>query len=113
MADELVDNSPLWQRLMAFRIGDDEAQLTFEHRLARENGWTPVFAERAVLEYKRFLYLLATAGRTGKAHDRGVPCTLTNGAGAAGALLTTARDLEHWNAAVQKGQLPAFVPWLA
>ena len=60
MADEAVDNSPLWQRLEAFHIGDDEAQLSFERRLARENGWTTVFAERAVLEYKRFLYLVAT-----------------------------------------------------
>jgi hypothetical protein len=64
MADESVDNSPLWQRLIAFHIGDDEAQLTFEHRLARENGWTSAFAERAVLEYKRFLYLVATSRRT-------------------------------------------------
>lgn len=64
MADETVDNNPLWQRLVAFHIGDREAQLSFQHRLARENGWPPAFAERAVMEYKRFLYLVATSHRT-------------------------------------------------
>jgi len=64
MVNESVDRNPVWRRLETFRIGDDDAQLSFEQRLARENGWTLVFAERAVLEYKCFLYLVATSGRT-------------------------------------------------
>lgn len=64
MTEEVMGNDPLWQRLMAFRIGDIEAQLSFECRLARENGWTQSFAERVVVEYKRFLYLVVTCGRT-------------------------------------------------
>jgi hypothetical protein len=31
-------------------------------RLARENGWTPTFAERVIEEYKRFVYLAMVAG---------------------------------------------------
>lgn len=64
MANELSNNHSLWQRLDAFRVGDGEEPLSFGQRLARENGWSLVFAERVILEYKRFLYLVATQGKT-------------------------------------------------
>ncbi len=48
----------LWQRLHAFELDDPDASLTFSARLARENGWTLEFALRAIMEYKRFMYLL-------------------------------------------------------
>ncbi len=42
------------------RIAPDGAALTFEKRLAREQGWRPAFAEAVMEEYRRFLYLAAT-----------------------------------------------------
>lgn len=52
----------LLARLEAFDIDGDAPALTFAGRLARENGWTTAFAERVVGEYKRFVFLAATAG---------------------------------------------------
>ena len=54
--------SDLWQRLAAHDIGPRDAVLSFTARLARENRWSEEFAERVVLEYKRFCYLAKTAG---------------------------------------------------
>lgn len=42
---------------MNFEIGSKSDSLTFIDRLARENGWSRIFAERCVIEYKRFIYL--------------------------------------------------------
>ena len=52
----------LWQAIAAHRIGPDDASLSFEQRLARENGWSADYAGRVVLEYKKFCYLACTAG---------------------------------------------------
>jgi uncharacterized protein (TIGR04222 family) len=51
----------LWNRLVAFDL-DGTATLPFSRRLARDNGWSPAFAERVVLEYKKFVYLAVTCG---------------------------------------------------
>src|SRR5262245_1895624 len=52
----------LFDQLMAFQIDEPTAQLTFARRLARENGWTLEFAQRVIVEYKKFLFLAVTAG---------------------------------------------------
>ncbi len=52
-------SDPLWRRLRAMRIGPLDAALTFEKRLARENGWSDVQAAEVMEEYRRFLYLAA------------------------------------------------------
>ncbi|WP_455200006.1 glycine-rich domain-containing protein [Kaarinaea lacus] len=49
----------LWQKLEEFQIGSATAQLGFVNRLARDNDWTLEFTEKVVLEYKRFIYLVA------------------------------------------------------
>lgn len=51
----------LWDRLEAHHIGPADAALTFAQRLARENRWSAAYAERVILEYKRFCYLARTA----------------------------------------------------
>jgi hypothetical protein len=51
----------LWQRLRDLPIGPPEAALSFTARLARENGWTETAAQALMLEYRRFLYLLAVS----------------------------------------------------
>ena len=52
----------LWERIAAEPIDLPGAALSFTDRLARENGWTRAFAERAVAEYRRFAYLAMRAG---------------------------------------------------
>ncbi len=51
----------LWHRLFALDL-DGGATLSFSQRLARDNGWPLPFAQRVVLEYKKFVYLAATCG---------------------------------------------------
>lgn len=55
-------SDPLWQALSAYRVGPEDAALTFEARLARENGWSAADAERVYGEYLKFCYLAMTAG---------------------------------------------------
>ena len=56
-------HSELWQRILDFSIdGPEPPALSFAHRLARENGWPLPFADRAILEYKRFAFLAMTVG---------------------------------------------------
>lgn len=58
--------SELWTKLAGFHIGSGDELLTFEKRLARENGWTPGYSRRVIEEYKRFVFLCCEAGH---------PCT--------------------------------------
>ena len=54
-------SSALWASLLALDL-DGGAALSFSKRLARDNNWPLAFAQRTVLEYKRFVYLAATCG---------------------------------------------------
>lgn len=47
----------LWSRIRSCHPDDVEADFPFSGRLARDNGWTPAYAQRAILEYQRFAYL--------------------------------------------------------
>jgi hypothetical protein len=58
-----VDSSKLWDRLKEFELDDNDSQLTFTDRLARENGWAHEFSVRAVLEYKRFIFLICVSNQ--------------------------------------------------
>lgn len=58
----VLPDPELWRRLEAFTPDDPEAGLTFTRRLARDMGWPARFAERAVQEYKRFVYLCCAGG---------------------------------------------------
>ena len=55
-------NESLMERILAFELDEEGAQLPFTARLAREQGWTHVFAGRVVMEYKRFVALAMLAG---------------------------------------------------
>lgn len=52
----------LLEKIMAFELDAEGAQLPFTSRLAREQGWTHVFAGRVAVEYKRFVALAMVAG---------------------------------------------------
>ncbi|WP_168565921.1 glycine-rich domain-containing protein [Crateriforma spongiae] len=58
------ESSPLWGRIREFSFDHGDEQLTFAARLARENGWSQVFANRAIQEYKRFIYLAVCSGHS-------------------------------------------------
>lgn len=47
----------LWQNVQNFQLDDPEVDFTFSERLARENGWTKVYTERVIIEYKKFIFL--------------------------------------------------------
>ena len=53
---------PIWAKLFRYTVGSAGTALSFERRLARENGWTPGRAARVMDEYRRFCFLAATAG---------------------------------------------------
>ncbi|MBC9928862.1 hypothetical protein ICL07_00655 [Chitinophaga qingshengii] len=48
---------PLWLRIVAFQLDDPTAALPFSRKLARENKWDATFTQRAIAEYRRFIYL--------------------------------------------------------
>ena len=57
---------PTFQALLAaiqsFPIDDGNPGLTFATRLARDHRWSRAYARRVIVEYRRFLFLAATAG---------------------------------------------------
>ncbi|MFM2293901.1 MAG: hypothetical protein RLZZ350_314 [Verrucomicrobiota bacterium] len=52
----------LWKKLDALQLDAPEAAFPFSAKLAKENRWTPAFARRVVVEYKRFAFLSVAAG---------------------------------------------------
>ncbi len=52
----------LYQRLQEFSLDEPESQLSFSKRLARDNVWSLTYAQRAIAEYKKFVFLAVVAG---------------------------------------------------
>lgn len=52
----------LYQQIMQFEFDDGSVDLSFAQRLAFENAWSIAFSERVIHEYKRFIFLVASAG---------------------------------------------------
>jgi hypothetical protein len=57
-----AEQDPLYQRICAFAIDEEPAAHGFADRLAGENGWSRRHTGRVIAEYRKFLYLCATAG---------------------------------------------------
>ncbi|MGF7148364.1 hypothetical protein FHS96_001992 [Sphingomonas zeicaulis] len=55
------DHRRMRAALDAMRIEPEGARMRFTDRLARENGWSRTFAAAVMTEYRRFLFLAATA----------------------------------------------------
>ena len=51
----------LWNNILAFELDSPMSEYGFSTRLAAENYWTKDFAAKAILEYKKFMYLAATS----------------------------------------------------
>lgn len=58
---EALDRHPVWKALSSYSIGPSDAALSFQRRLARENGWGVAYAARVIDEYRRFCFLAVTA----------------------------------------------------
>jgi hypothetical protein len=61
--DMKKENLLLWDKIKEFELDDPNSSMTFTDRLAKENGWTHEFSVRAILEYKRFLFLICVSGQ--------------------------------------------------
>lgn len=55
-------NNELWQKILDFDFDNSGGDYPFTVRLASENRWTECFTQQAILEYRKFMYLAATAG---------------------------------------------------
>lgn len=56
-------NTARWQAISAVPLDVEDAAFPFSARLARDNGWSEIFARRVIEEYRRFCYLAVTSGR--------------------------------------------------
>jgi hypothetical protein len=56
-------DSILWEKIKAFELDDNNSSQTFTDRLARENGWSHEFAIRAIIEYKKFIFLICVSNQ--------------------------------------------------
>lgn len=57
-----LENPDLWEKLLRFEFDASGTTFRFVDRLAKENHWSLERATRAIDEYRRFLYLAASAG---------------------------------------------------
>lgn len=53
----IPEKDPLWNRLLHFRLDHPDAEFPFSKKLAKEEKWTESFAQKAIEEYKKFVYL--------------------------------------------------------
>lgn len=54
-------NDNLWNKIADFNLDNPVSEYGFSTRLAKEHRWTKNFTEKAILEYKKFMYLAATS----------------------------------------------------
>lgn len=54
-------NTLLWNKILEFNPDHPLSEYGFTTRLAKENFWTTDFSERAIMEYKKFMYLAGTS----------------------------------------------------
>src|SRR5688572_26468213 len=54
-------DAALWDKILKFKLDAQLSEYGFSTRLAKENFWTRDFTRKAILEYKKFMYLAATA----------------------------------------------------
>jgi len=60
---EKIDYS-VWEKLKNFSLDVPQVSFSFSDRLARENGWTKEYAQRAIVEYKKFIFLSYISGKS-------------------------------------------------
>ena len=53
----LLRNESLWERLQKFSLDNANATFPFSKKLAQEENWSLDFTQKAIEEYKKFVYL--------------------------------------------------------
>jgi hypothetical protein len=54
-------NQALWNKIQEYDFDEPWSEYGFSTRLANENYWTKNFTAKAIVEYKKFMYLAATS----------------------------------------------------
>jgi hypothetical protein len=54
-------NQVLWNKILEYDLDKPWSEYGFSTRLANENYWTKNFTAKAIVEYKKFMYLAATS----------------------------------------------------
>ncbi|MCW3160672.1 glycine-rich domain-containing protein [Chryseobacterium oryctis] len=54
---KLLKNDSLWNRIQSFSIDDTNSDFPFSKKLAKEENWSSGFTQKAIDEYKKFVYL--------------------------------------------------------
>jgi uncharacterized protein (TIGR04222 family) len=57
-----LEQKQLYDRILAFSLDLPDAKLSFSKRLARDNRWSAEYTQRAIEEYKKFVFLAVTTG---------------------------------------------------
>ncbi|KIC61785.1 glycine-rich domain-containing protein [Chryseobacterium taiwanense] len=55
--NSVLQTDSLWNRIQKFSIDDPIADFPFSKKLAKEENWTLDFTNKAIEEYKKFVYL--------------------------------------------------------
>lgn len=53
----VLRNENLWKRILTFSLDAENATFPFSKKLAKEENWSAEFTQKAIEEYKRFVYL--------------------------------------------------------
>ena len=53
----------LYADIESFEIGETNIPLSFSARLGRENGWSVLYSNRVITEYKKFIYLCCISSK--------------------------------------------------
>lgn len=53
----LLRNESLWEGIQGFSLDNPDATFPFSKKLAKEENWTLDFTQKAIEEYKKFVYL--------------------------------------------------------
>lgn len=53
----VLRNENLWQRIQGFSMDANGASFPFSKKLAKEENWSEEFTQKAIEEYKKFVYL--------------------------------------------------------
>jgi hypothetical protein len=66
MLDKVPSNSPqidLYYKIQAFDLDNPKATIPFSKRLAKENSWCMKYTQKAIEEYKKFIFLKVVSDR--------------------------------------------------
>ena len=64
------EESKLFSRIAAFVFDEGSPDMTYADRLAKDNGWGIFYALRVIEEYRRFAFLIVTAGHVAVPSDQ-------------------------------------------